>query len=563
PPHLPTPLPRGRPPPPGLLKIILIAAPPVLLALTAGNAADAFDSFFRRDDLPMWLLVFGSVGNLILSLRFIYQWLYSRRAGESELPAGFWIFSLAGAAIVFVYGILRADVVLILGQSFGLLVYSRNLVIGRRAAAMCLLAAVGLSAQASTRIEFTLSDSDIYPGTTHDVIVTVPEAYSPDSAACLYVGLDGILCNAPAVIDSLIASGEMPVTIGVFVQPGVVRDAADNVLRYNRSNEFDATDGTFGRFLAEELLPAVEALTTEDGRPIVLSANPDDHMIFGLSSGGIAAFSAAWFYPGLFHRVFSGCGTFVPMRGGNDLQALVRKNEPKPLRVFLQDGFSDTWNPLFGSWYEANAMLGTALEFAGYDCSFDWQEGGHSVRRANEIFADVMRWMWRDYPAAIIPGKTQNDMLAPMLIEGETWQAAAPLDLGGTPSALYPDSTLAVRTEPDSNWLWQSLRDPATGRYTSDQRFYWLHSPDNEVLTVGGMTFDSNGNLWVVTSAGLQICDQNGRVRAILDLPPGLDASLSCIRIEADGTVRLNGHARRLNVRPATPGVRPPSQGQG
>ena len=120
---------------PGLLRVIIVVAPPVLLALTAGSASEAFDAFFRRADLPMWLLVFGSAGNLILSLRFIYQWLYSRRAGESELPAGFWIFSLAGAAIVFVYGILRADIVLMLGQGFGLIVYSRNLIIGHRAAA--------------------------------------------------------------------------------------------------------------------------------------------------------------------------------------------------------------------------------------------------------------------------------------------------------------------------------------------------------------------------------------------------------------------------------------------
>lgn len=120
---------------PGVLRIIIVVAPPVLLALTAGSASEAFDAFFRRADLPMWLLVFGSAGNLILSLRFIYQWLYSRRAGESELPAGFWIFSLAGAAIVFVYGILRADIVLMLGQGFGLIVYSRNLIIGHRAAA--------------------------------------------------------------------------------------------------------------------------------------------------------------------------------------------------------------------------------------------------------------------------------------------------------------------------------------------------------------------------------------------------------------------------------------------
>lgn len=119
---------------PGALRLLLAAAPPVLLLLTAGDASEAFDRFFRRDDLPLWLLAFGSAGNLILSLRFIYQWLYSRRAGESELPLGFWVFSLVGAAIVFAYGIMRADIVLLIGQGFGLLVYSRNIVIGRAAA---------------------------------------------------------------------------------------------------------------------------------------------------------------------------------------------------------------------------------------------------------------------------------------------------------------------------------------------------------------------------------------------------------------------------------------------
>lgn len=428
---------------------------------------------------------------------------------------------------------------------------------------LMVMALTGSSALAYTSTSFTLPSSSIYPGTTHDVIVTVPEAYTPDRPACLYVGLDGILCNAPAVIDSLIAAGQIPVTIGVFVQPGVIKNAAGDVVRYNRSNEFDMTDDRFGRFLAEELLPAVGTCLAPDGPPIVVSDNPDDRMIFGLSSGGIAAFSAAWFNPGLFHRVFSGCGTFVPMRGGNDLQALVRKNEPKPLRIFLQDGFSDTWNPLFGSWFEANAMLGTALEFAGYDCQFDWAEGGHSVRRATEIFADVMKWMWRDYPAPITPGTTQNGLLADLLIAGSTWRPDDALILAGEPTATYPDSAHIVRHQPGSNCLTQALRDPSTGDYTYDQRFYWLHSPDNAALTVGGMTFDANGNLWVITNSGLQICDQNGRVRAIIDLPRDFDPATSAIAIAPDGTVHINGFSRPFNIHPSTPSLRPPSQGQG
>ncbi len=95
-------------------------------------------------------------------------------------------------------------------------------------------------------ISDTLTNSKIYPGTTHALQVYVPEKYNGQEPACLYVGLDGVLCNAPTVIDTLIAQGKMPVTIGVFLQPGMVHDAMGNVVRYNRSNEFDRTS-TFRR----------------------------------------------------------------------------------------------------------------------------------------------------------------------------------------------------------------------------------------------------------------------------------------------------------------------------
>ena len=95
--------------------------------------------------------------------------------------------------------------------------------------------------------------------------------------------------------------------------------------------------------------------------------NPDDCAVFGASSGGIAAFTLAWHRPDMFHRVFSAAGSFVSMRGGHNLHALIRKTEPKPLKIFIQDGSEDAWNPLFGHWYEGNKILVSALEFAGYD----------------------------------------------------------------------------------------------------------------------------------------------------------------------------------------------------
>ncbi len=416
---------------------------------------------------------------------------------------------------------------------------------------------------------------DIYPGTVHTYQVYVPEQYDGSKPACLYVGLDGVLCNAPAVMDSLIAAGKMPVTIGVFLQPGVIKDKDGNVLRYNRSNEFDMTDGTFAHFLEKDLLPKVETEKTPDGRKIKLSKDANDRMIFGLSSGGICAFNAAWHRPDMFSRVFSGVGTFVSMRGGHDLQAIVRKHEPLPLRIYLQDGDQDVWNALFGHWYEGNKMLASALDFAGYKAGYDWSHCKHGVSQATKIFSRVMEWMWHDYPARIEPGRTQNDLLAPLLPEDKSsWvETTCPRKVrrpGIIPSHTmildtYPDGSFHVSREENSNWLLQTITSPMP---CSQQRFYWLHSYDNSLLQVPYAMFDSQGNLYAVTNAGIQICDQNGRVRGILALPRELDIqAVSGFEIRS-GSITLktpSGRAwvRRLNIEPPTPGVRPKSQGQG
>lgn len=409
-----------------------------------------------------------------------------------------------------------------------------------------------------------LDGSELYPGTVHTYKVVVPDGYKSGEEAALYIGLDGILCNAPAVIDSLIAIGKMPMTISVFLQPGVVYDSKGEVARYNRSNEFDATDGRFAEFLENELLPAVLAIELEDGRKIKFSPRAEDHMIFGLSSGGIAAFNTAWHRPDLFAKVYSGCGTFVPMRGGNDLQAIVRKHEPHGLRIFLQDGFTDTWNPIFGSWYEANRRLASALEFAGYDCKFDWAPGGHSVVRTSEIFPDVMVWMWRDHPAKIKANPTGNGLLKELLIEGEDWIAektVAEIPDSKVVEAIYPGGSLVAVTVPGSNFIDQYVIDNGIRKY--GQRYYWLHTYDNSALKINSMAFDGDGWLWVLTKAGLQICDHNGRVRGIIKLPLKFDAEHGKVIIN-EGIVSIcdsmHRYTRRFNVK-ANIGVKPKSQG--
>ena len=274
-------------------------------------------------------------------------------------------------------------------------------------------------------IKFTLKRSLIYPGTVREVLVYVPRQYDGEDPACLLVCMDGILYDATTVMDNLIVSGEMPVTIGVFVNPGVVYDEAGEVVRYNRCKEFDSTDDLFARFLEEEVLPQVETLKTAEGKPIRLSSDANDRAITGASSGGIAAFTAAWNRPDLFSRVYTTVGTFVAMRGGHEYPAIIRKTEPKPLRIYMQDGWYDVWNPTFGEWFEYNLLMESAMNFAGYEVFHKWDRGNHNIKYGTLAFPDAMRWLWKGYPARVQKGWSNNDMLQEILIEGEDWQEIA------------------------------------------------------------------------------------------------------------------------------------------
>ncbi len=274
-------------------------------------------------------------------------------------------------------------------------------------------------------IKLSLSDSQIYPGTQREILVYVPRQYDGSKPACLLVCMDGILYDATTVMDNLIASGEMPVTIGVFVNPGVVYDEDGEVVRYNRCKEFDSTDDSFVTFLENEVLTKVEGMQTESGKTIHLSLDANDRAITGASSGGIAAFTAAWNRPDLFSRVYTTVGTFVAMRGGHEYPAVVRKTEPKPLRIYMQDGWYDVWNPIFGEWFEYNLLMESAFNFAGYEVFHHWNRGNHSIKYGTLAFPDAMRWLWKGYPAKVQKGWSNNGMLQDILLKDEDWQEIA------------------------------------------------------------------------------------------------------------------------------------------
>lgn len=243
--------------------------------------------------------------------------------------------------------------------------------------------------------------SNIFAGTVRDWWVYVPAQYTPDKPAAVMVFQDGqnAFNWASTCFDNMIASGEIPVTVGIFISPGKFADDGRN----NRSFEYDTLSDQYARFLLEEILPEVEKTTK-------LRHDPAGRAIIGESSGGIAAFTVAWEKPDQFGKVISWIGSYVNLKGGatgigggHNYPTLIRqsktKNALKPIRVFLQDGANDLDNP-FGNWPLANQSMAKALAWAGYDYKFVLGNGFHSGSHGRAIFPDTLRWLWRDEPKA-------------------------------------------------------------------------------------------------------------------------------------------------------------------
>jgi gluconolactonase len=273
-------------------------------------------------------------------------------------------------------------------------------------------------------LKFNFDNSKIFPGTSREIIVYIPAQYRADKPACVYVNQDGVQWKAPTVFDNLIHKKEMPITIGVFVMHGRVKATKpDEALdRFNRSFEFDGLGDAYVRFILDEILPEVEKQKTVDGRKIILSKNGNDRAIGGASSGAVCAFTAAWERSEAFSKVFSAIGTYVGLRGADHYPTLIRKYEPKPIRVYLQDGSNDL-NIYGGDWWMANQMMERALIYAGYAVKSVWGEGGHNGKHGTAVFPNAMRWLWKNYPEKITPtAKNKNQYLNDILIENHDWE---------------------------------------------------------------------------------------------------------------------------------------------
>ncbi len=242
--------------------------------------------------------------------------------------------------------------------------------------------------------------SKVFGGTERDYWVYVPKQYDAAKPACVMVFQDGGNYvdtkkdfRTPIVFDNLIHKKEMPVTIGIFINPGEIPPAVpEQTSRKNRSFEYDTPSPQYAEFLIKEILPEV-------GKSYKLTAKPEERAIGGISSGGICAWTVAWERPDAFQKVLSHVGSFTNIRGGHVYPALIRKTERKPIRVFLQDGSGDLDN-LHGNWPLANQEMAAALKFAGYDYQFVYGDGGHNSKQGGAILPESLRWLWQDVVSA-------------------------------------------------------------------------------------------------------------------------------------------------------------------
>ena len=266
--------------------------------------------------------------------------------------------------------------------------------------------------------DFTFTDSTIFPGTVRVGTVFIPAQYDGSKPACVYVQQDGYNPAQKAELEKLIAAGKMPVTIGVFIRPGDLPSSIAGMNgRRNRDFEYDGVSDNYVRFLTDELLPYVAKTFN-----LNLSTSGNDRCIAGASSGGIAAFNAAWMRPDAFSRVYACSGSFVGFRGGHELSTEIRKFEAKPIRAYFTTATHDMEN-CAGDWFLLDQEMDKALKFSGYDYQFRVNDGRHCAGW-NDCFIEAMEFVWKDWPQPVQAGPSAP-RVQDIILPGETWQVAA------------------------------------------------------------------------------------------------------------------------------------------
>jgi enterochelin esterase-like enzyme len=253
--------------------------------------------------------------------------------------------------------------------------------------------------------------SQVFPDAKHTYFVYVPAQYDPKIPTAVMIFNDGQAMmaepgdvQAHRVLDNLIYRREIPVMLGVFINPGRLPGQPEPTpsswgdTTTLRKQEYDVPTDLYARVIVDELMPALK-------KDYNISPDPNLHGIMGSSSGGIAAFTTAWFRPNDFRKVITFVGSFTDIKGGHVFPEQVLASEKKPIRIFMQDGRNDNRRPNDPThdWFLQNVRLKDALEKKGYEVNYAWGIGNHGQKQGGTIFPGMMRWLWRDQPVSTDP----------------------------------------------------------------------------------------------------------------------------------------------------------------
>jgi len=358
--------------------------------------------------------------------------------------------------------------------------------------------------------------SQIFPGTVRDYWVYVPARYDASRPAPVMVFQDGGgfvrengAWHAATVLDNLIAQKAIPPMIAIFIDPGVLPALNPNQeARYNRSYEYDGMGDRYARFLIEEILPEV-------GKKYKISADPNDRGLAGSSSGGIAAFTAAWERPDAFRRVLSFVGSYTNLRGGNQYPSLIRKMEPKPLRIFLQDGNNDQ-NIYSGSWWMANQDMAMALQYAGYEMKFVTGTEGHNSKHGSAILPDALRWLWEGYPKPItgISNTAERHYVREIIDPESDWELVSE-------GYVFTEGPAADKS---GNFFFVDARKGTIHQVDASGKVS-LFAGDTG--NASGLMFGPDGRLYASGRGGIAAYDASGKKTAVVEGTPANDLAVT------------------------------------
>jgi len=269
-------------------------------------------------------------------------------------------------------------------------------------------------------------------GAVYHYIVDIPDFSEGKRDLALFVSHDGYQwADADAMYD-LALTGECPPFIGIGISSGELPSALGEAKLGIRQNTYDPPTSDYSDFVVEELIPFLV-----EKYHLSLSPDPDMHVITGGSSGGISAFTAAWYRTDFFRRVYMSSPSFIDLMGGEAFLSKIRKHEPKPIRVYSEYSEYDALCD-YGSDITAGQETENALRYAGYDAAYNYRSGFWHVSHYNNFEAALvrMRFLWKNWQTEKIAPKGHNSHFEKFIDITKPWEKAE----------IFPEKVRALST---------------------------------------------------------------------------------------------------------------------